>query len=57
MEKERIIGSGKSVKGKVKEAPGKMAGDAKHETERKAGQAEGKVQTALGGAKETLRNK
>jgi uncharacterized protein YjbJ (UPF0337 family) len=55
MDKDRIIGSAKVVKGKVKEAVGKAIGDAKLETEGKADRIEGGVQNAVGGLKDTLR--
>lgn len=55
MDKDRVIGSAKVVKGKVKEAVGKAIGDAKLETEGKADKIEGEVQNAVGGLKDTLR--
>lgn len=57
MDKDRIAGSAKVVKGKVKEAAGKVIGDAKLNAEGKADQAEGKVQNAVGGVKDALRGK
>ena len=55
MDKDRVVGSAKVIKGKVKEAVGKAIGDAKLETEGKADKIEGKVQNAVGGLKDTLR--
>lgn len=55
MDKDRVIGSAKVVKGKTKEALGKVVGDAKLEAEGKADKVEGKVQNAFGGLKDTLR--
>jgi uncharacterized protein YjbJ (UPF0337 family) len=55
MDKDRIVGSAKVVKGKVKEAVGKAIGDAKLEGEGKADKIEGKVQNAIGGLKDVLR--
>lgn len=55
MDKDRVIGSAKVIKGKVKEAVGKAIGDAKLETEGKADKIEGEVQNAVGGLKDTLR--
>jgi len=55
MDKDRVIGSAKVVKGKIKEAVGKAVGDAKLESEGKADEVEGKVQNAVGGIKDTLR--
>lgn len=43
--------------GKVKEAVGKVTGDHKLQAEGKAEQVEGKVQNAVGGAKDALRGK
>ena len=55
MDKDRVVGSAKIVKGKVKEAVGKAIGDAKLETEGKADRIEGKVQNAVGGLKDKIR--
>ena len=52
----RAIGSAKQVKGAVKEAVGKVVGDAKLEPEGKADKIEGKVQNAIGGLKDTIRD-
>jgi len=57
VDKDRIIGSAKVIKGDVKEAVGKVVGDAKLEQEGKADQIEGKVQNAIGGIKDTLKGK
>ena len=57
IDKDRIIGSAKVVKGKVKEAVGKAVGDAKLEAEGKTDKIEGKVQNAVGGLKDTLRGR
>jgi uncharacterized protein YjbJ (UPF0337 family) len=57
MDKDRVIGSAKVVKGKMKEAVGKAVGDAKLETQGTADKIEGKVQNAVGGLKDTLRGK
>jgi len=57
MDKDRIVGSAKEVKGKVKEAVGKAVGDAKLESEGKADRVEGKVQNVIGGLKDTLKGK
>ena len=56
MDKDRIDGMGKQAKGAVKEAWGKVTGDAKTEAEGKADKAEGKVQNAVGGAKDAVRD-
>ena len=57
MDKDRIEGSAKQVKGAVKDAIGKVTGDAKLQSEGKADKAEGKIQNAVGGFKDTLRGK
>jgi uncharacterized protein YjbJ (UPF0337 family) len=57
MDKDRVIGSAKEIKGSVKEVAGKAVGDAKLESEGKADKIEGKVQNAIGGLKDTLRGK
>ncbi len=55
MDKDRIVGTAKQVKGSVKESVGKVLGDAKLQAEGKADKVEGKIQNAIGGAKDTLR--
>ena len=55
MDKDRIAGSAKQVKGAVKEVVGKAVGDTKLESEGKADKIEGKVQNAIGGLKDTLK--
>ena len=57
MDKDRVVGSAKVVKGKIKEAVGKTVGDAKLESQGKADKVAGKVQNAVGGLKDTLRGK
>jgi uncharacterized protein YjbJ (UPF0337 family) len=57
MDKDRIAGSAKVVKGNVKEAVGKMTGDAKLKAEGKADKVVGKAQNAVGGVKDALRGK
>lgn len=57
MDNDRVIGSAKAAKGKVKEAAGKVLGDSKLQAEGKAEKIAGKVQNALGGVKDTLRGK
>jgi uncharacterized protein YjbJ (UPF0337 family) len=56
MDKDRIEGSANQVKGAIKEAAGKVAGDAKLEAEGKADKVAGKVQNAVGGAKDAIRD-
>jgi uncharacterized protein YjbJ (UPF0337 family) len=55
MDKDRIEGSGHQAKGAIKEAAGKLTGDAKLESEGKGEKLAGKVQNAVGGAKDALR--
>jgi uncharacterized protein YjbJ (UPF0337 family) len=55
MDKDRIEGTAKQVKGAIKGAVGKVVGDAKLQADGKADQVEGKVQNAVGGLKDTLR--
>ena len=55
MDKDRIVGSAKQVKGAVKEVVGKAVGDTKLESEGKADKIEGKVQNAIGGIKDALK--
>ena len=56
MDKDRVEGSAKQVKGAVKETIGKVVGDAKLEAEGKADKTEGKVQNAIGGLKDAVRD-
>lgn len=56
IDKDRIAGSAKEIKGSLKEAVGKALGDTKLQTEGKADQAEGKIQNAVGGLKDTIRD-
>ena len=55
MDKDRVAGSAKVVKGKIKEAVGKAVGDAKLESQGKADKVAGKVQNAVGGLKDVLK--
>jgi uncharacterized protein YjbJ (UPF0337 family) len=57
MDKDRVVGSAKEIKGAVKQAVGKAVGDAKLESEGKAEKIEGTVQNAIGGIKDTLRGR
>jgi uncharacterized protein YjbJ (UPF0337 family) len=52
MDKDRIESSANQAKGAIKETVGKMTGDAKL----KAEGAAGKVQNAVGGAKDAVRD-
>jgi uncharacterized protein YjbJ (UPF0337 family) len=55
MDKDRITGAAKQIKGSVKEIVGKVVGDAKLQSDGKADKIEGKVQNAVGGIKDALR--
>jgi len=55
MDKDRIDGSIKQAKGDVKDAAGKLTGDQKLQAEGKADKAEGKIQNAIGGLKDKLK--
>ena len=57
MDKDRVEGAAKQAKGSIKEAAGKVLGDSKLAGEGKADKAEGKIQNAIGGLKDTLRGK
>ena len=55
MDRDRTEGAAKKVTGGIKETAGKVLGDSKMEMEGKAEKTEGKVQNAIGGAKDKLR--
>ena len=55
MDKDRIAGAAHEVKGSVKEAVGKAVGDAKLQSDGKAEQNAGKIQNAIGGVKDAVR--
>jgi len=55
MDKDRIKGAGHQAKGAVKEAIGKVTGDTKTQAEGAAEKNAGKVQNAIGGAKDAAR--
>jgi uncharacterized protein YjbJ (UPF0337 family) len=57
MDKDRIKGSADQAKGAVKETTGKILGDEKLKSEGQLDKAKGKVESAVGGAKDTLRGK
>ena len=56
IDKDRVEGIGHQIKGAVKEGVGKVTGDAKTEAEGKGEKAAGKVQNAIGGAKDAIRD-
>jgi uncharacterized protein YjbJ (UPF0337 family) len=55
MNKDRIAGSAKEIKGSVKETIGKAVGDDKLESDGRADKTAGKVQNAIGGLKDALK--
>jgi uncharacterized protein YjbJ (UPF0337 family) len=55
MDKDRVAGSAKQIKGTVKQAIGRAVGDTKLDSEGKADKVEGKVQNAIGGLKDTIK--
>jgi uncharacterized protein YjbJ (UPF0337 family) len=56
MDKDRVIGSAKVVKGKAKVAVGKAIGDAKLVAEGEAEKIKGKSQNAVGSIKDKIRD-
>lgn len=56
MNNDRIEGIGKQASGAVKEAAGKLTGDAKLKAEGKSEKLAGKVQNAVGGVKDAARD-
>jgi uncharacterized protein YjbJ (UPF0337 family) len=55
MDTDRVKGAGHQVKGAIKEAAGKVTGDKKTQAEGAAEKTAGKVQNAVGGAKDAAR--
>ena len=56
MDKDRIKGMGNQAKGEMKEVAGKVTGDAKLKSEGAADKMKGKIQNAVGGAKDAIRD-
>jgi uncharacterized protein YjbJ (UPF0337 family) len=56
VDKDRIAGSAKEIKGAVKQGAGKLVGDAKLESQGRAEKAEGKIQNAVGSLKDKLKD-
>jgi uncharacterized protein YjbJ (UPF0337 family) len=56
MDRDRIEGAGDKAKGSIKEAAGKLTGDAKLQAEGRADKAAGSVKNAVGGAKDAVRD-
>jgi uncharacterized protein YjbJ (UPF0337 family) len=56
MDKDRIAGAAKVATGTVKEAVGKVTGDAKLQADGKVDKVDGKIQNAIGGVKDAVRD-
>jgi uncharacterized protein YjbJ (UPF0337 family) len=56
MDKNRVAGSIKEIKGAAKTAVGKALGDAKLQSDGKSDQAEGKIQNAAGSVNDAVRD-
>ncbi len=56
MDKDRIKGSMDQAKGSVKETIGKVTGDTKLQGEGAADKLKGKAESAVGGAKDAIRD-
>ena len=56
VDENRVEGVGHQVKGSVKEAAGKVTGDSKLQAEGAAEKTAGKVQNAVGGAADAVRD-
>ena len=56
VDKDRVEGAGKQAAGAIKEGFGKVTGDTKTQAEGAAKKTEGKAQSAVGGAKDTVRD-
>lgn len=57
VDENRVSGMMDQAKGAIKEGIGKLTGDTKTQAEGKADKASGKVENAVGGAKDTVRDK
>jgi uncharacterized protein YjbJ (UPF0337 family) len=55
MDHDRIKGAANQAKGQMKDTAGKITGDAKLQAEGKADKMKGKIQNAVGGAKDAIR--
>jgi uncharacterized protein YjbJ (UPF0337 family) len=56
MDKDRVAGAAKTVAGNVKQAVGKLVGDQKIVADGKSEVVEGKIQNAVGGMKDSIRD-
>ena len=55
MDKDRIKGAAQQIKGSIEKAVGKLTGDKKLQADGKIDKAAGSVRTAVGEAKDTVR--
>ncbi len=55
IDKDRVKGAAKQVRGKAKTIAGKALGDEKLKNEGRADQVKGKIQNAVGGLKDKVR--
>jgi len=56
MDKDRIKGAADQAKGAIKDAAGKVVGDPKLQANGKADKFKGKVESAVGGTKDAVRD-
>ena len=56
VDENRVEGAWDKLKGNVKEGVGKLTGDEKLQAEGKADQVKGSTESAVGGAKDTVRD-
>lgn len=56
MDKDRIKGAAEQAKGSVKKGVGELTGDQKLQAEGTADKMKGKAQSAVGGAKDAVRD-
>jgi len=55
MDKDRIAGAAKNIKGSIKVAVGKAVGDSKLQSGGESDKVKGKIQNVIGGIKDALR--
>jgi len=55
MNRDRIIGSAKQVKGNIEQVTGRIIGDAKLTEDGKIDESEGKLQNSIGSLKDALK--
>jgi len=56
MDKDRVAGSAKEIRGAVKETIGRATGDAKLRADGRADKVAGKVQNAIGGVRDVAKD-